>query len=71
MERVKNFLLNGGLMGMARGYDHEKEGHPYGFEEFGEDSMKAFGVVNKILSESQKFGLLSNKGRYLEYNKEW
>lgn len=53
---------------MARGYDHEKEGHPYGFEEFGEDSIKAINAIGGILSDSEKNGLLVNKGKYFGYN---
>lgn len=41
-----DFFLNGGLMGAARGFDHEEEGRPYGFEEFSEDVPRAINTIN-------------------------
>ncbi len=38
---LKDFFLNGGVLGAMRGFDHEKEGRPYGFREFNEDAPKA------------------------------
>lgn len=32
-----DFILDGGLFGLLRGFDHEEEGHPYGFVELNED----------------------------------
>ncbi len=41
-----DFFLNGGLMGAARGFDHEEEGRPYGFAEFREDVPAAIETIS-------------------------
>ena len=50
---IGDFFLNGGFLGMLRGYDHRRAGRPYGFEEFEEDIPKVgiclretMGVIN-------------------------
>lgn len=48
---VKDFILNGGLFGMLRGYDHEKEGRPYGFPELEEDAKSVMGISKQIASD--------------------
>ena len=49
---IKDFILNGGLFGMLRGFDHRAEGRPYGFAEFDEDSRAAMNVSKRIVSDS-------------------
>ena len=44
----KDFFWNGGIMGAMRGFDREKEGHAYGFREFGEDIQEAGNCANAI-----------------------
>ncbi len=48
-----DFFLDGGLLGMLRGYDHEEEGRPYGFAEFDED-------IQPVMDMAHKMGYLSN-----------
>lgn len=47
---LKDFFLNGGILGACRGFDHEKEGRPYGFGEFSEDAPKAIREINMARS---------------------
>ena len=35
-----DFILNGGLFGTLRSFDHKQEGRPYGFREFQEDTSR-------------------------------
>lgn len=42
---VKDFILDGGLFGLMRGFDHEEEGRAYGFGEFMEDTSVAREVI--------------------------
>ena len=37
------FIINGGLCGLAEGFDHRKEGHPYNFDNL----HKTLGGVTK------------------------
>ena len=44
----KDFFWNGGIMGAMRGFDRKKEGHAYGFREFGEDIQETEKCANAI-----------------------
>lgn len=50
---LKDFFLNGGVLGAMRGFDHEEEGRPYGFREFNEDAPKAKREVSMTMSALQ------------------
>lgn len=47
MKEFFDFIKNGGLFGMMRGFDSSKEGHPYSFDEFSEDITKCSNCVRK------------------------
>ncbi len=47
---VKDFILDGGLFGLMRGFDHEEEGRAYGFGEFMEDTSAAREVIASVFS---------------------
>ena len=49
----KSFILNGGILGAIRGYDAEREGRPYGFEELGEDITQAGECCGKFVGTSK------------------
>lgn len=40
MAELWKFIMDGGLFGKIRGFDSEKEGHAYGFEELSDDVDK-------------------------------
>lgn len=42
-----DFIKNGGLFGKMRGFNSEREGHWYGFDEFNEDITKCSNAVEK------------------------
>lgn len=50
METVKSFMLNGGILGVLRGYNYEKEGRPYGFEEMNEDLEQVKECCEKLVA---------------------
>ena len=50
---IKAFIFNGGILGAIRGYDHEKEGRPYGFEEFSEDMDQVSDCCGRLVAASQ------------------
>ncbi len=41
MKSIGEFILNGSLFGLMRGYNYNKEGHAYGFRELEEDLRSA------------------------------
>ena len=45
---IKDFILNGGLFGVLRNFDHNREGRPYGFSELSEDTDAALSISKKI-----------------------
>ena len=58
-----DFIKNGGLFGKMRGFDSEREGHWYGFDEFTEDVTKCSNASEKTASIPGKVGktLLTGK----------
>ena len=51
-----DFIKNGGLFGKMRGFDSEREGHWYGFNEFSEDIEKCSNASEKTASIPGKVG---------------
>ncbi len=47
---LKDFILDGGLFGLMRGFDHEEEGRAYGFGGFMEDTSVAAEVIASVSS---------------------
>ena len=51
---IKSFLVNGGILGVIRGYDSEKKGRPYGFTELSEDIDQVGECCGKLVSTSER-----------------
>ena len=51
---IKSFIFNGGILGVIRGYDSEKEGRPYGFSELGEDIDQVSDCCGKLVSSTER-----------------
>ena len=45
---ILDFVMNGGLVGAMRGFDHNKEGHCYSFNELAEDVQSISDSTGKI-----------------------
>lgn len=45
-----DFIKNGGLFGKMRGFDSEREGHWYGFDEFNEDTEKCLKALERTVA---------------------
>jgi hypothetical protein len=61
--RFFDFIKNGGLFGKMRGYDSDREGHWYGFDEFIEDITKCSNATEEtagIPGKVQKNLLIEN-----------
>ncbi len=63
---LKDFILNGGLCGLMRGFDHKKEGRAYGFREFKEDAAEAAEVTCAVASVAGGKTLPSGKAELLK-----
>ena len=57
---IKSFIFNGGILGVIRGYDSEKEGRPYGFAELNEDIDQVGECCGKLVNTSESYRACSN-----------
>lgn len=61
--KAAEFVLNGGLFGMERGFDRKEEGHIYGIAECREDLEKHLSCIRMVLGDRKEIDDRSDDDR--------